>query len=130
MRKNLEKFASYGALRLFSYPVAATLGVAATTRAARLYGEQRVTGTSALERLQVSRQLRAALRGDGARLALGTIGSVDIVVYPERPGGRQSTLACLRASGGSAYVDSAHYRTWRLFSAAVACAVEYLSRMG
>ncbi|KHL01964.1 hypothetical protein LK10_13935 [Sinomonas humi] len=109
--------------------MAATLGVAATARAATQHGEHRVTGTTALERLQVSRQLRAALRGTGARLALGTIGSVDIVVYPERPGGRQSTLACLRSRGGSAYVDSAHYRSWRLFSAAVACAVEYLGKM-
>lgn len=120
---------SYGGMRLFPSRATTTLRVAATTRAATRYGELRVTGTSALERLQVSRQLRAALRGDGARLALGTIGTVDIVVYPERPGGRQSTLACLRGIGGSAYVDSAHYRSWRLFSAAVAYTVEYLGRI-
>ncbi|NUP75550.1 MAG: hypothetical protein HOQ07_13005 [Sinomonas sp.] len=53
---------------------------------------------------------------------------MDIVVYPERPGGRQSTLACLRGRGGSAYVDSAHYGSWRLFSAAVAYAVDYLAK--
>ncbi|MDQ4503858.1 hypothetical protein [Sinomonas sp. ASV322] len=87
-----------------------------------------MTGTSALERLQVSRQLRAALKGDGARRMVGTVGSVDIVVYPKRPGGRESTLACLRGRGGSAYVDSAHYRSWRLFSAAVACTVDYLAK--
>lgn len=125
----MGNIASYGAVRLFPPSAAVRLGVAATARAANQYGEYWVTGTTALERLQVSRQLRAALKGTGARLALGTIGSVDIVVYPERPGGRQSTLACLRSHGGSAYVDSAHYRSWRLFSAAVACAVEYLGKM-
>ncbi len=87
-----------------------------------------VTGTSAMDRMQVSRQLRAALKGSGARQAVGTIGSVEVVVYPERPGGRQSTLACLRGRGGSAYVDSAHYGSWRLFSAAVAYAVDYLAK--
>lgn len=87
-----------------------------------------MTGTSAMDRVQVSKQLRAALKGSSARHALGTIGSVEVVVYPERPGGRQSTLACLRGRGGQAYVDSAHYRSWRLFSAAVAYAVEYLAK--
>ncbi|MEA5456460.1 hypothetical protein SPF06_17150 [Sinomonas sp. JGH33] len=86
-------------------------------------------GTSTLERLQVSRQLRAALKGDGARRTMGTICSVDIVVYPQRPGGRESTLACLRGRGGSAYVDSAHYRSWRLFSAAVVCTIDYLAKL-
>lgn len=76
----------------------------------------------------LGRQLRSALRSTATRLALGTYDSVDVVVYPQRPGGRQSTLACLRGAGGQAFVDSAHYGSWRSFSAAVTCAAKYLGR--
>ena len=73
-------------------------------------------------------QLRSALGSSATRLPLGTYDSVDVTVYPEHPGGRQSTLACLRGDGGQAFVDSAHYASWKSFAAAVAFTVKYLRR--
>lgn len=82
--------------------------------------------TPTSRRSSLARLLKEAARSTAPRLALGTHGSVDVVVYPEQPGGRQSTLACLRGEGGQAFVDSAHYGSWRSFSAAVACTAKYL----
>lgn len=76
--------------------------------------------------LALRRHLRSAKRSTAPRLALGTYDSVDVVVYPEQPGGRQSTLACLRSGDGRAFVDSAHYPSWRSFCAAVRWAAKSL----
>lgn len=84
--------------------------------------------TRTSHRSTLARLLKDAAHSAAPRLALGTHGSVDVVVYPERPGGRQSTLACLRGEGGQAFVDSAHYGSWRSFSAAVTCTAKYLGR--
>ncbi|GAB4100957.1 hypothetical protein [Sinomonas halotolerans] len=74
----------------------------------------------------LGRQLRVAHRSTEPRLSLGTYGSVDVVLYPSQPGGRQSTLACLIGATGRAFVDSAHYPSWRSFSAAVTYTAKYL----
>lgn len=76
----------------------------------------------------LGRHLRAALSSPEPSIALGTYGSVDVVVYPRRPGARQSILACLRSGGSQAYVDSAHYRSWRAFAAAVVFTAKHLGQ--